>query len=102
MKIKLEAHGAVSVLTVSGPLAGPSFDVLKAGVAKLLAEGKSPLILDLTRVEVAPEFRSRLPELGGYIVHSDGAIADAPSVESCLKLLSSPSANLLADESKLE
>jgi hypothetical protein len=63
MKIKLDAQGAVSILTVTGPVAGGSFDVLKAGIAKLLTSGI--LVVDLTQAEVAPELLPRLRELEG-------------------------------------
>src|SRR4051812_29428705 len=60
MKIKLESHNGVSVLSVSGPVAAPELDVLKAGVTKMLAEGKFPLQLDLTQAEISAETTPRV------------------------------------------
>jgi len=111
MKIKLDAHGAVSVLAISGPLAASELGVLKAGIAKLLAEGKSPLIIDLTQAEIPPESRARIVELHSVpakedsifvIASADPAVAAGPSVEDCLKILSSPAAKLLAQEARLK
>jgi hypothetical protein len=111
MKIQLDAQSGVSVLTVSESIASPELDVLKAGLIKLLAGGKSPLIIDLTRATIATELRSRLAELANaspkkdaivMIASSDPTIATAPSVEECLKILASPAAKLMAQEAQLK
>jgi hypothetical protein len=111
MKLKLDTHGAVSVLSVSGPLAASDLDVLKAGLAKLQAQGQSPLLVDLTQAQPDSRIRMRLLELYGAspseqsilaIASPDAEIATAPSVKECLALLSSPSAKLLAQEARLK
>ncbi len=47
MKLKLETIRDVSVLTASGPMDSENFAVLKAGIRKLLKDGKNRIVLEL-------------------------------------------------------
>lgn len=47
MKIALKSEQGVAVLAVSGPVSAENFKVLKAGVTKLLKDGKNKVVLEL-------------------------------------------------------
>ncbi len=47
MKIALRVEQGVAVLAVSGPVSTENFKVLKAGITKLLKDGKNKVILEL-------------------------------------------------------
>jgi hypothetical protein len=47
MKIKLETVRDVSILIASGPIEPSNFAILRAGVRKLLSDGKNKIILEL-------------------------------------------------------
>lgn len=103
MKIKLDEQGAVSTLSVTGAVASGSFEVLKAGIAKLLASGKSPLLIDLTQAEVAPDFLARLRELEASdpalkIVHTatDKLLAEDALLKARLSAAQAEKTQLLA------
>jgi hypothetical protein len=110
MKIRMDTQGAVSVLIVNESVGAQEIDVLRAGVSKLLVQGKSPLILDLVTAELKPDGKARLPELLSatsesallLIASPDAEIAAAPTVSGCLELLASPAAKLLAEEGRLK
>lgn len=111
MKLKLDTQGAVSVLAVSGPVVAQELAVLRAGIAKLQGEGKGHLILDLTAAQLEPGIKMKLLELHSLsdsgksllaIASSDPEIATASSQKECIELLSSPSAELLAQEARMK
>lgn len=50
MKIDAEQHGQVTVLTPRGPLIGSDVDQLQRQLAKTMAEGAGPIVLDASTV----------------------------------------------------
>lgn len=54
MKLALRQEDGVSILEVSGPVDLQSFQVLKAGISKLLRDGKNKIVLKIVDAEQIP------------------------------------------------
>ncbi len=78
MKLSLKAEKDVTILCVAGPVSPESFKVIKAGITKLLKEGKNKLVIELNQwsdvtnevIQEISQLNSIAQELAGKIIIS--------------------------------
>jgi hypothetical protein len=114
VKLKLEMHNQVAVLTVSEGLTPKDGAILRAGLGKLIQSGKKVLLLDLVAVPIKDfdaGLAADLASLQGWAQDSEAQlliaspaakIGNAATRAEALHILESPLASLLAVEARLK
>jgi hypothetical protein len=99
MKLKLGARGDATLLTVTEELGKEQVAVLRAGLNKLIAEGKKKIIVDLSAVtKISRESLAELMAIKGVEVVAPGEKEAAAEAKAKITALEDKLAELMACE----